>query len=322
MGLTIIGSASAVPAQVVTNDELTRLMTTSDEWIQQRTGIARRHVARTETTDSLAIDVARQLLEQTGVMAAQVGLILVATMSPTYTMPSVAAMVAGAVGAHAAMTADISTACTGFVAALSTAHALALARQTRYVLVIGAEVLTKIVDWHDRSTAILFGDGAGGVMLDMAGTAGAYLGDEFSTQGEHGLDLTADYSGNHSPFAEPQDGDPYFRMNGHAVYNFVVNDAPAVIERLLARTQTALADVDVVVFHQANARMLEHLARKLGLTAAQYPLNLQEYGNTAAASEPILLAELIATGRIQRGNKVLLCAFGGGLTVGAALIEY
>lgn len=322
MGFAIIGSALATPDQVVTNDDLTQFMTTSDEWIRQRTGIERRHVVQTETTESLATDVAHQLLRKSGITADELDLILVATMSPTYTMPSVAATVAGAIGAHNVMSLDTGSACTGFVAALSAARGLATVRHDRYVMVIGAEVLSKILDWHDRSTAILFGDGAGGVLLDMQSAHGAYLGERFITQGQDGQKLTAGLTGNHSPFAVPTDGDPYFRMDGHAVYNFVVKTAPDLITALLAQTHTDITDVDVVVFHQANQRMVEQLANKVGLTAAQCPFNMDEYGNTAGASEPILFAELVASGRIRPGDKVLFCAFGGGLTAGAALIEY
>lgn len=322
MTYNITATASAVPQQVVTNSDMAKIMPTSDEWIRQRTGIERRHLAATETTESLCIDVATQLVHANSIGPKLIDLIVVATMSPTYSMPSVSAVVQGGIGAENAATLDVNAACSGFVYAMSVAHDMAVAKNYRNVMVIGGEVMSKYLDWQDRSTAVLFGDGAAGVLLHFDDTPDHYLGDSFQTFGDRGTSLMANFRQNNSPFAAENTGSPYLTMDGHQVYNFVVKTAPVVMTRLLNQLELTVTDVDVVVFHQANARIITQVAKKLGLSEAQCPINIDEYGNVAAASEPLLLNELVESGRLQPGDRVMLCGFGGGLTIGASVFDY
>lgn len=323
MTFNLITTARAVPDQIITNSDLAKIMPTSDEWIKQRTGIERRHLTSTETTESLCIDVAQQLVQANSIGPKQIDLIVVATMSPTYSMPSVAATVQGAIGAENAATLDVNAACTGFVYAMAVAHDMAVAKGYQNVIVIGGEVMSKYVNWQDRSTAVLFGDGAAGVLLALNEDGqDHYLGDAFKTFGEKGRSLMADFRPNNSPFAKPVEADSYLTMDGHQIYNFVIKKAPVVIEEVLQKTGLTLPDIDWVVFHQANARIIQQLSKKLGLTAQQCPINIDEYGNVAAASEPLVLNDLVASNQLKPGDKVLLCGFGGGLTIGASIFDY
>lgn len=297
----IEGTAMQVPHRVVTNAELSLSLDTSDEWIRQRTGIARRHVAAGETTYSLAVAVAEQLLATTHVAAEALDFIIVATMSPDYQTPSEANRVQAAIAATNAYALSVNVACAGFVYALDIAAHL-LAGTATCGLVIGSEVLSKLVDWRDRSTAVLFGDGAGGVLVRDDGQPLPPA--DLHSFGDTELVLAAGAA----------QGAPYFTMNGRAVYQFAIREAAASIARLPA--------ADWYLVHQANARIIAAIGRKLHLAAAQLPMNLAEYGNTSAASIPILLHELAAAGRIRRGHTMTLCGFGGGLSVGSLTLTY
>ena len=319
---SIISSALAVPAQVVTNDELTTRMATSDEWIRQRTGILQRHVATTETTTSLAIAVARQLLTQSGYAAQQVDLIIVATMSPDFLTPATATQVQAAIGADHAVAFDINAACAGFVYGMEVVHRLLAPSQT--ALLIGSETLSRLVDWHDRRTAVLFGDGAGGVLItrSAAQVTGRWLGAHYATFGASGHYLTAGQLPLTSPWRPPVKADWPFQMNGRRVYNFAIRQVPVSIQAALTQVELTTQDVKAFILHQANARIIDSVGDKLGLDYAQLPMNIASYGNTAAASEPILLAELMALNHFKRGDKLVFTGFGGGLSVGTAIIEF
>ncbi|MCT2882318.1 ketoacyl-ACP synthase III [Lentilactobacillus buchneri] len=320
----IIETASSVPQRVVNNDELSSMMDTSDAWITQRTGIKRRHVAVEETTSSLATAVATKLLAKSGLKPTEIDLIVVATMSPDYLTPSVSAMVQGNLGADQAIAFDIDAACSGFVYGLKVVRQMLKADRPMHAILIGAETLSKLLDWHDRSTAVLFGDGAAGVLMtNQSSESGSFISEDLKTLGKLGKHLTAGQVGVKSPFAAPETSySPFFKMNGHRVYGFAVKNVPESINRALEKANLTIDDIDCFVLHQANERIIEKIADTLGASMNQFPVNINEYGNTSAASEPILLAELVAKQRIKRGDVIALSGFGGGLTVGTMIIKY
>ncbi|EEI70661.1 beta-ketoacyl-ACP synthase III [Lentilactobacillus hilgardii] len=320
----ILATASQVPTRVVDNDELSTMMDTSDDWIVQRTGIRRRHVAVDETTSSLCTSVAKQLLEKTGLKPSEIDLIIVATMSPDYLTPSVSAMVQGNLGADHAVAMDIDAACSGFVYGLNMVKQLLIAETPKNAILIGGETLSKLIDWQDRSTAVLFGDGAGGVLLkNTPKSEGAFISENLKTLGKLGRYLTAGKTGAPTPFMTKKDEfSPFFQMNGRRVYRFAVNNVPESINQALSEASLTTDDIDHFVLHQANSRIVEKIAETLGVSMDKFPINIDEYGNTAAASEPILLDQLVTDGTIKRGDVVLLSGFGGGLTVGTMILKY
>ncbi len=318
---TIVQSARVVPERVVTNDELATFMDTSDEWIQPRTGIRQRHIVSTEDTSDLAVGVATKLLNQAGLTADQLDFILVGTMSPDTLSPSVAQIVQGKIGATNAFAWDLSAACSGFVYTLSMASALLTTRYQRG-LVIGAEVLSKLVDWDDRSTAVLFGDGAAGVLLERTGAETGLLAESLKTFGERSEFLTAGQQRNANYFAgELKAADPYFKMNGREVYNFATREVPAVLNEALAKASLTPDEIDYYLLHQANGRIVSSIAKRFGQPIEKFPTNMAFYGNTSAASIGILLDELREAGTIKPGQTIAIAGFGGGLTVGALIIK-
>lgn len=322
--VSVLQSARKIPARVVTNDELSEMMDTSDEWITQRTGIKRRHVADGETTTSLSVDVSRELLANANVAPEEIDYIVVATMSPDFLTPSVAATVQGEIGATNAVSFDLNAACSGFSYGLSVVQKLLVSDEPKKAILIGGEVLSKLIDWHDRSTAVLFGDGAAGMLLTNSATeTGAILGSDLRTLGELGKYLTAGQTGETTPFQTDQpEFSRFFAMNGRRVYNFAVKNVPISIEAALKHANLTLADVDHFVLHQANVRIVERIAEKLEVDFDKFDINIDEYGNTAAASEPILFDELVQKGKINRGDVVVLSGFGGGLTIGTIILKY
>lgn len=318
---TIVQSARVVPERVVTNDELATFMDTSDEWIQPRTGIRQRHIVSTEDTSDLAVGVATKLLNQAGLTADQLDFILVGTMSPDTLSPSVAQIVQGKIGATNAFAWDLSAACSGFVYTLSMASALLTTRYQRG-LVIGAEVLSKLVDWDDRSTAVLFGDGAAGVLLERTEAETGLLAESLKTFGERSEFLTAGQQRNANYFAgELKTADPYFKMNGREVYNFATHEVPAVLNEALAKASLTPDEIDYYLLHQANGRIVSSIAKRFGQPIEKFPTNMAFYGNTSAASIGILLDELREGGTIKPGQTIAIAGFGGGLTVGALIIK-
>ncbi len=318
---TIVQSARVVPERVVTNDELATFMDTSDEWIQPRTGIRQRHIVSTEDTSDLAVGVATKLLNQAGLTADQLDFILVGTMSPDTLSPSVAQIVQGKIGATNAFAWDLSAACSGFVYTLSMASALLTTRYQRG-LVIGAEVLSKLVDWDDRSTAVLFGDGAAGVLLERTGAETGLLAESLKTFGERSEFLTAGQQRNANYFAgELKAADPYFKMNGREVYNFATREVPAVLNEALAKASLTPDEIDYYLLHQANGRIVSSIAKRFVQPIEKFPTNMALYGNTSAASIGILLDELREAGTIKPGQTIAIAGFGGGLTVGALIIK-
>lgn len=319
--LTINATAKAVPERIVTNDELAQMVDTSDEWIQSRTGIQQRHVVTDETTTDLAVAVAEQLLATANWEAADLDFIIVATMSPDTLTPSVAAGVQGRIGATHAFALDVGAACAGFIYGLSMGTALL---QSRYQkgLVIGAETLSRLVDWHDRRTAVLFGDGAAGVAIsNLLGNSGV-LAEHLVGFGAQGEYLTAGQVATETPFARDTQGLPFtFQMDGRQVYNFATTQVPEAILAAVQKAHMTLEDVDYFICHQANARIIQSVANKLEQPVEKFPMNVSMYGNTSAASVGILLDELQSTGVIKTGQTIVLAGFGGGLTVGAMVIR-
>lgn len=317
----IAGASYAVPERVISNDQISQFMDTSDEWISKRTGIKQRYVSSDENTSVLASRVAKQLLTKTNLSAAKIDLIIVATMSPDSMTPSTAAIVQGEIAAKNAVAFDISAACSGFSYALSIARSLMLVNHYQHAIVIGAEVLSKLLDWHDRSTAVLFGDGAGGVLLNLTDQK-HFLGIALDTFGDLGNKLTAGQTQPRVDFLNNQRQMTAFQMDGREVYRFATHRVPKSILSALDKAQLQLDDIDCFLLHQANERIIAQVARKLKQPLEKFPLNIDKYGNTAAASEAILLAECLQNKVIKKGNIIALSGFGGGLTTATIIFKY
>lgn len=323
MGLRIKQTAYYVPDKIVSNDDLTKFMDTSDEWIASRTGIKQRHIAQKQQTSDLALQVAQQLLTASDLPATSLDFIIVATMSPDYQTPSTAALVQGQLQADQAFAFDISAACSGFIYGLALADKL-LATTYQRGLVIGAETLSKLVDWQDRSTAVLFGDGAAGVLVEADASHPGLVAEDLQTLGAQSSALTAGYLPLNSIFNQDQT-DPqqrYFMMDGHAVYRFATHEVPNSIQRVLTKADWNVDDIDYFLLHQANGRIIKSIAQHLDQPVTKFLQNVAEFGNTSAASVPLLLAQSVANNQIQRGQKLILSGFGGGLTVGSLALIY
>ena len=312
-GIKLRGTGRAVPAGIVTNDDLARMMDTSDEWITSRTGIKRRYRCAAETHTRLCVQAAKSALERAGASPADIGACIVATVTPDTIVPSAACMLQRELGLPTDIPCfDLNAACTGFVYALHTMECLLNASPRKFGLVVGAEALSRIVDWTDRSTCILFGDGAGAAVVECREgwpSIGAVLG---SRGDDELLRLPGLGTGERS----------YLSMEGTKVFKFAVEAVPACIDAVLDKANMTAEDVDFFVFHQANARIIDLAVRKYHIPPEKYYKNIENYGNTAAASVPLVLSELEEQGRIGPGSRMLVVAFGGGLTWGGAMIEF
>lgn len=319
MGLKIIDSAKYSPERIITNDELAQTLDTSDEWISKRTGIKQRHRIDEETNAVMATRVAEDLLAKTDTAPEEVDLIVVATMSPDYQTPSVAAQVQGALKASRAMAFDISAACSGFVYGMSVVNQMLQSPNYHKALLIGSEALSRLLDWQDRSTAVLFGDSAAGVLVENDPASSASLiAERLTTYGDLGEYLTA---GNVAALTDSTQS-YFFQMNGRKVYEFATNRVPESIRAVLQAAEIDARDVKYFLLHQANARIIKSVAKRLELPIEKFPINIADYGNTAAASEPLLLAELMQEHKIQRGDIIVFSGFGGGLTIGTNVIKF
>ncbi|MGL3993328.1 beta-ketoacyl-ACP synthase III [Pediococcus acidilactici] len=319
MGLKIIDSAKYSPERIITNDELAQTLDTSDEWISKRTGIKQRHRIDEETNAVMATRVAEDLLAKTDTAPEEVDLIVVATMSPDYQTPSVAAQVQGALKASRAMAFDISVACSGFVYGMSVVNQMLQSPNYHKALLIGSEALSRLLDWQDRSTAVLFGDSAAGVLVENDPASSASLiAERLTTYGDLGEYLTA---GNVAALTDSTQS-YFFQMNGRKVYEFATNRVPESIQAVLQAAEIDARDVKYFLLHQANARIIKSVAKRLELPIEKFPINIADYGNTAAASEPLLLAELMQEHKIQRGDIIVFSGFGGGLTIGTNVIKF
>ena len=313
--------AHYTPEQIVTNEDLAQVMDTSDEWISSRTGIKERHISKTESTGDLATEVARKLLDKSGISAEELDFIILATMTPDSMMPSTAARVQAKIGAHKAFAYDLTAACSGFIFALSTAEKFISSGAYRKGLVIGSETMSKSLDWSDRSTAVLFGDGAGGVLLE-ASDQEHFLAESLNNDGSRGDCLTYGQTGLISPFSIQEESDVFLKMDGRAVFDFAIRDVAKSIKKTIEKSSISAEELDYLLLHQANIRILDKMARKIGVDRDKLPANMTKYGNTSAASIPILLSECVEEGliRLDGSQKILLSGFGGGLTWGTLIV--
>lgn len=295
-------------------------METNDEWIRSRTGIGERRIATTETNSYMAAQAAKQALDQAGIAPEDVDLILLATSSPDYCFPNGACEIQEQIGAVNAAGYDISAACTGFVFALNTAHAFIQAGIYRTALVIGSDVLSKLLDWTDRGTCVLFGDGAGAVVVQAADRG--VIGVKMHSDGTKGGVLTcgARTNGNFLLGKKPELG--YMTMDGQEVFKFAVKKVPEIIKELLEENRTSLEEIRYFVLHQANYRIIESVAKRLKADISKFPANMEHYGNTSGGSIPLLLDEMNRKGMLAPGDKIVLSGFGAGLTWGATLVEW
>lgn len=304
----------------MTNDDLSKIVETNDEWIRSRTGIRERRIATEDRTSDMAAKAAARAIEQAGIAPEEIDLILLATSSPDFCFPNGACEVQAKIGAVHAACYDISAACTGFVFALSTAHAFISSGIYRTALVIGADVLSKLVDWTDRGTCVLFGDGAGAAVVRADETG--ILGLNMHSNGAKGEVLTCGSrsNGNFLLGRKPELG--YMAMDGQEVFKFAVKKVPECISQVLEETGYATGDIDHFIIHQANYRIIESIAKRLKVDIEKFPVNMEHYGNTSGASVPILLDELNRAGKLKRGERIVLSGFGAGLTWGALLLEW
>jgi 3-oxoacyl-[acyl-carrier-protein] synthase III len=315
----VLGSGSYLPERVLTNDDLARMVDTSDEWIVQRTGIRRRHLAAPgELTSDLATGAAKAALAQAGLGPRDIDLIIVATTTPDQTFPATAVTVQAKLGITHGAAFDLQAVCTGFVYALTTADSLLKAGAAKRAIVIGAETLTRLLDWTDRSTCVLFGDGAGAVVLGLDETAGdrGLLASRLRSDGRFKDKLYVDGG----PSSTGTVG--HLRMHGREVFRHAVGMITDVIEDCFAATGLTVADIDWFVPHQANVRIIDASAEKLGIPSEKVVRTVADHGNTSAASIPLALSVAVADGRVRKGDLVLLEAMGGGFTWGAALVRF
>ena len=315
----IYGTGSYVPEHVMDNDDLAKIVDTNDEWIRERTGIGRRHVIEEETTSYMAGQAAARAVEQSGIDPAEIDLILVATSSSEVIYPCAACEVQKAVGAVHAAGYDLNAACTGFVLAFNTAQAYISAGLYRTILVVGAESMSNMVDWTDRSTCILFGDGAGAVILRAEEGNPVYMAAH--SDGVKGEALTQ-LSRHRRGWEKEEEKESYIHMDGQAVFKFAVRKVPEIIEEVLGQTDVKLEEIDYFILHQANRRIIEAVAKRLKTDISKFPMNLEEYANTSAATVPILLDEMNRRGMFRRGQKIILSGFVAGLTWAACLFEW
>jgi 3-oxoacyl-[acyl-carrier-protein] synthase-3 len=313
----VAGVGSALPRREVTNDELAQSVDTSDEWIVERTGIRSRYIAGDgETTGSLATEAARRALAHAGVDAADIDLIVLATATPDQTFPSTATKVQAALGITDCIAFDVHAVCTGFLYALSVADSMLRSGNANKALVIGSETFSRILDWSDRATCVLFGDGAGALVLSAEETESGILATKLHADGRHNDLLFVDGG----PSTTGTVGK--LRMKGREVFRHAVVNLADVLTEVLEEAGLNAADVDWVVPHQANARILDATAKKLGLPAEKVVMTVDRHANTSAASVPLAFDSAVKDGRIQRGDVVVLEAMGGGFTWGAAALRY
>ena len=342
--IRITGTGSALPGRIVTNKELEQMVETSDEWIRERTGIGERHVSVGETVVALASEAARKALEQAGKRAEEIDLILVATCSPEQYLPCCACQVQADIGAVNALAFDVNAACSGFLFALNTADAYLRMGLAENALIIGSEVLSKLVDWTDRGSCILFGDGAGAVVVERCKAesraveekqipAAGILGRALHSDGTGGGVLQCDARELTTPYArtsavktdqnQPMDDREHFiQMDGQEVYRFATRRVPQCIEEALSDAGLTVPDIDLFVLHQANARIIDAVAKRLHADREKFPTNLERVGNLSSASIPVLLDELHRQGKLHRGDRIVLAGFGAGLTIGACVMTW
>jgi 3-oxoacyl-[acyl-carrier-protein] synthase III len=316
--ISITGLGCYVPDQVLSNDDLARMVDTSDEWIVERTGIRERRIAAPEQAMSdLALPACERALERAGLRGADLDLIIMATVTPDMAFPATAAILGDVLGATDAACYDLSAGCTGFMYALAQGYGMLAGGLAERALVVGGDVLSKILDWTDRSTLVLFGDGAGAVVLQSV-PQGGFLGFELGAEGAGGVHLWLPGSGSRV-FEDPE---KFVKMNGREVFKFATRVLVSSAEKVLRECGKSVEEVDVYVPHQANVRIIDHAARKLGIPKERVVVNVDRYGNTSSGSIPLALADAESEGLLREGSLVLMTGMGAGLTWGSSLMEW
>ena len=313
----IVGTGSFLPSAPVTNDELAKRVDTSDEWIRTRTGIRQRHLAAPgQTASDLALEASRKAIAAAGIDAGDIDLIIVATSTPDFVFPSTACLLQAKLGVKGCPAFDLQAVCSGFVYALATADKFIRSGQHRCALVVGAEVFSRILDWNDRGTCVLFGDGAGAVIL-RADSKPGIMGTILHADGSHAgiLSVPGQVCGGNVT------GHPFLKMDGPAVFKFAVRVLDEVAREVLEMCNVRVSDLDWLIPHQANVRILEATAKRLGIDPEKVVVTVDIHGNTSAASVPLALDVAVRDGRVKRGDKVMLQGVGGGFTWGAVLVE-
>ena len=320
MTASIAGIGAYVPETIVTNDDLAKIVETSDEWIMSRTGIRERRISTGEETSDLAAEAARRALAAAGVEAEDLDLIIMGTSSPDCNYPSGACEVQAKIGAVNAAAFDVSAACAGFIFAMNIVQGFFKSGIYQTALVIGAETLSKVTDWTDRSTCVLFGDGAGAVVLksEKTGILDMLMGSD-GTKGE-ALMCKSRTLGNFLTGTKPEIG--FMTMDGQEVFRFAVKRVPESIETLMKRNHMEKDDIRYYVLHQANERIVEAVARRLKEPMDKFPMTIAKYGNTSTASIPLLLNDMVEQGMLKDGDKIIMSGFGAGMTWGAVLLEW
>ena len=323
MRVGILGTGSYLPEKVMTNDDLSKFVDTNDEWIRTRTGIRERRIAgENEATSDLAYKAAEKAIENAKIDKNEIDLVIVATMSPDHITPATAAIVQDKLGIDAAAF-DLSAACTGFVYAFTTGYSFVKSGIYKKVLVIGAETMSRMLDWEDRTTCVLFGDGAGAVVLGQIENGG-YIASHLVSDGSGAEDVIIPAGGSRNPVSKEEidKREIYFKMKGSDVFKFAVRAFPETVENVLAQGNTTADDVDMFIPHQANIRIIESIAKRFKQPLDKFYVNLQRYGNTSGASIPLALDEANKEGKLKKGDKVVMVGFGGGLTYGSILLEW
>lgn len=321
MKMKLSGTGSALAEHVVTNDMLATMVDTSDEWIKGRTGIEQRHVSKGETVVDLSVKACLKALEDAKKNAEDVELIILATCSPEVMIPSVACSVQAAIGAVNAVAFDINAACSGFLFAMNTVYSYLKAGVYKNALILGAEVLSKIVDWNDRGTCVLFGDGAGAVYVEACEAEEDNYKFIQKSNGTKGGVLTCSNRKLESPFVNVEEGNRYISMDGREIYRFAVCTVPDTINELLERENISKDEIDYFVLHQANLKMIHAISKKLEIGMERFPTNVERVGNMSSATIPVLLDECNKNGILKEGQKIVLSGFGAGLTYGASILE-
>jgi 3-oxoacyl-[acyl-carrier-protein] synthase-3 len=319
IGVKLNGVGKSVPKQKVSNDTLAKWVDTSDEWITTRTGIQNRYLSGGETTTDLAIEAAKEALLDSGKKGEEIDLIIVATITPQHIMPSTACMVQAAIGAKDATAFDVAAACSGFIFASKLASTLIQSGNHKNALVIGAETLSKAVDWQDRSTCVLFGDGAGAVIYS-ASNENKILAIQTASNGEKGECLTLQGRPLENPYVKKTEEKEFMQMDGKEVYRFATTIVPDNIKKVTEEANISLEEIKLFILHQANGRIMDSVAKRLELSPDRFFKNLGEYGNTSAATIPIALCEAKET--LKEGDLLVLCGFGGGLTWGSMVVRW
>jgi len=322
--VSITGIGTNVPDRVMTNDELSYMVDTSDEWIVVRTGIRERRVAaENEALSDIALPAARAALAAAGVRGEELDLVIVATVTPDMTFPATAALVANELGSSEAAAYDLSAGCTGFMYAVAQAYGMLAGGVCRRALVVGGDLLSKIVDWSDRTTCIVFGDGVGAVLMERV-EQGGFLGFELGADGSGGMQLYLPAGGSRAPTSEETVArhEHYVHMNGREVFKFATRVLVSSAEKLLDQLGLTVDDVDLYVPHQANVRIIKHAVERLGIPEEKVVVNVDRYGNTSSGSIPLALADAVRDRRVNRGDIVLMTGMGAGLTWGSGVLEW